>query len=470
MVNAKDMLKKFAGFSIVPIFTALITIFVIPVVSNLFPAEEYGKINLFYSVGILLTTLCTLGLDNSLIRYYFEPPEGLKKHNIQVIALLVGLGVDIALVILAVLFFPELVTDYLFGENCIGLIPILGLYVFASIVLRLLNIDARMEENYRRYNIQSIFQTFITRISFVFLAFISTYYAYSVVAMTIGMVGLAALFLVIQRNAFSFKGAHFNVKNIRILFAFGFPVMATNLVLNLNGMIGKLALSGANLYEAVGIFAIATTLSNVFTIIPTAFSTYWSPFMYKHYKTENKVIMEVHELVMFMTGFLVVLIVLFQDFLFAIVGDMYKECQAYFMLIMLNPIQALICETTAYGIVLKEKPIFNVIASGAGVSASAVVTLLLMNEYGALAAALGVACSSLLIAIIRSVIGQRFYKSVPYPMKTIATSLLLIICCCLNYFIYDDMFEKAIIGFFVIAVLLLFYHKPLLKALKSLLR
>lgn len=105
MVNAKDMLKKFAGFSIVPIFTALITIFVIPVVSNLFPAEEYGKINLFYSVGILLTTLCTLGLDNSLIRYYFEPPEGLKKHNIQVIALLVGLGVDIALVILAVLFF-----------------------------------------------------------------------------------------------------------------------------------------------------------------------------------------------------------------------------------------------------------------------------------------------------------------------------------------------------------------------------
>ncbi|WP_278853081.1 hypothetical protein, partial [Gordonibacter pamelaeae] len=168
MSDAKSMLKGLAGFSIVPITTAFITIFVIPVVSNVFPAEEYGKINLFYSVGTLLMAALTLGLDNSFIRYYFEPPRGLTCKSIQLIALAVGLLVTVFVTFVAVLFTPQAVSDYMFGECQPGLIVMLGLYVASLILFRLLNTDARMQENVRRYNVQSIAQAFVTRVAFVF--------------------------------------------------------------------------------------------------------------------------------------------------------------------------------------------------------------------------------------------------------------------------------------------------------------
>ena len=90
MVDASSFLKSLASFSIVPIFTALVTLIVIPAVSSIFPADEYGKINIFYSMGALLVTGVMLGLDNSLIRYDFEPPKGMTSGAIFRVAFFTG--------------------------------------------------------------------------------------------------------------------------------------------------------------------------------------------------------------------------------------------------------------------------------------------------------------------------------------------------------------------------------------------
>ncbi len=470
MSDAKSMLKGLAGFSIVPITTAFITIFVIPVVSNVFPAEEYGKINLFYSVGTLLMAALTLGLDNSFIRYYFEPPRGLTCKSIQLIALAVGLLVTVFVTFVAVLFTPQAVSDYMFGECQPGLIVMLGLYVASLILFRLLNTDARMQENVRRYNVQSIAQAFVTRVAFVFVALFSTYYAYSIVAMSVGMLFLSLFFLVLQRDAFAFPEGKVTASGIKMLFAFGVPVMMTNFVLHLNGMVGKLVMSGAGMYEAVGVFAIATTLSNVFTVIPSAFSAWWSPFMYRNYKTKQRTIAKVHDLVMLASGLIVAFIIIFQEVLFVIVGGEYATCQAYFMIIMLNPVQALICETTSYGIVLEEKPKYNVLASAFGVTLSAVITLTLMKEMGVYAAALGVAASALAISVMRTVIGQRCYKTIEAPTKTLACAALIVTACFLNTILCRSIASEIAGGFALIAILVLMYRTQIKEAVISLRR
>lgn len=467
MANARSMLKGLIGFSVVPIATAFITVFVIPVVSNVFPAEEYGKINLFYSIGALLTTLFMLGLDNSFIRYYFDPPKGMSRGSIQSIALGVGLVVTILATVMAICFFSEPVSVYLFGEFHPWLIIVLGVYVATLILFRLLNTDARMQENHRRYNVQSIAQALITRIAFVFVAVFSTYYAYSVVAITIGMLVLSLVFAFFQRDSFSHLNGNVSQKSLSILFSFGIPVMMTNFVLNLNGMIGRLMLSGAGMYEAVGIFAIATTLSNAFSVIPAAFSTYWSPFMYKNYQTEQNAISKVHDLVMLASGVIVALIIMMQDVLFVLVGHEYAVCQAYFMIIMLNPIQALICETTSYGIVLKERPVYNAISSVIGVVVSAVVTFILLDELGVLAAALGVAASALITGVLRTMVGQHYYKSVALPIKTLVSSCLIIAACFANSILYKSFISEVIAGVFLLAFFVTIYSRQVRDAITT---
>lgn len=467
MADARKMLKGLLGFSIVPITTALITIFVIPVISNVFPAEEYGKINLFYSVGALLTTLFMLGLDNSFIRYYFEPPRGLSRQSIQTMALAVGLVVTILCAAVCILFFSDPVSSYLFGEYRPWLIAMLAAYVAASVLFRLLNIDARMSERHGRYCVQSIAQTLITRIAFVAIALVSTRYVYSVVAMTVGMLVLALLFAFVQRRSFGRFESRVPHESVVILLSFGVPVMLTNFVLNLNGTAGRLILSGAGMYDAAGVFAIATTLSNVFTVIPTAFSTWWSPFMYKNYKTERETITKVHDLVMLGAGIIVALIIMLQNVLFSLVGGEYAACQTYFMIIMLNPIQALICETTSYGIAIKEHPIYNAVASAIGVATSIVVTIVLMKDFGVYAAALGVAASAIVTGIIRSVIGQRYYRCVASPLRTVVGSALIAIACFANSVFCQSVGVEIVAGAAMLVIFGLMYAREARGALAA---
>ena len=463
------MLKSLMGFSVVPIVSGLIAILVIPVVSHVFPEDEYGKINLFYSMGTLLMTACMLGLDSSQIRYFFEPPKGLTKCSIRTIAVIVGLGVDLLLVALAVFAFPQQVSQYLFGEQNIPLIACLGVFVASLIVFRVVNTDARMEGEVARYNVQAILQNFITKISFVAVGVLfTTHYDASIIAMTVMMALVSCWLLIRGRAGFMLERSSVTAGVLRTLLAFGMPMMMTSFVLNLNGMVGKIALSGAGLYAAVGVFAIATTISNVFTIIPTAFTTYWSPFMYEHYKTDQESIKRVHDLVMWGSVAIVALIIVFQNVLFLIVGGGYAACQTYFMLVMTNPIQALICETTAYGIALKEKPVYNVVASVLGVAVSAVVTFALMDSLGVLAAALGVAASSVVIGAMRTVIGQHYYKSVANPVKTVLTSLLILAACAFNGVFCQSVALEAGVGVLLLAISMLLYRRELAAFLASL--
>lgn len=469
MANARNMLKSLMGFSVVPIVSGLIAILVIPVVSHVFPEDEYGKINLFYSMGTLLMTACMLGLDSSQIRYFFEPPKGLTKCSIRTIAVIVGLGVDLLLVVLAVFAFPQQVSQYLFGEQNIPLIACLGVFVASLVVFRVVNTDARMEGEVARYNVQAILQNLITKISFVAVGVLfTTHYDASIIAMTVMMALVSCWLLIRGRAGFTFERSSVAAGALRTLLAFGMPMMMTSFVLNLNGMVGKIALSGAGLYAAVGVFAIATTISNVFTIIPTAFTTYWSPFMYEHYKTDQESIKRVHDLVMWGSVAIVALIIVFQNALFLIVGGGYAACQTYFMLVMTNPIQALICETTAYGIALKEKPVYNVVASVLGVAVSAVVTFALMDSLGVLAAALGVAASSVVIGAMRTVIGQHYYKSVANPVKTVLTSLLILAACAFNGVFCQSVTLEAGVGVLLLAISMFLYRRELAAFLASL--
>lgn len=467
MADARGMLKGLLGFSVVPIATALVTIFVIPVVSNVFPPEEYGKINLFYSVGALLTTLSMLGLDNSFIRYYFEPPKGLSRRSIQTMALMVGLVVTALCAVISTLFFSKPVSSYLFGEYRPWLIVMLAIYVAASILFRLLNTDARMSESHGRYCVQSIAQVLITRIAFVAIAVVSTRYVYSIVAMTVGMLSLSLIFAFIQRRSFGCFGCDTPRESVMHLLSFGIPVMLTNFVLNLNGTAGRLILSGAGMYDAAGVFAIATTLSNVFTVIPTAFSTWWSPFIYKNYRTEQLIIAKVHDLVMLVAGSIVALIIMMQDVLFSLVGGEYAACQVYFMIIMLNPIQALICETTSYGIVIKEHPIYNVIASAIGVTASIVITIVLLDDFGVYAAAVGVAGSAVATGLMRSIIGQRYYRSVSSPLRTSVGSTLIVVACFANSVFCQSIEFEIIAGVAMLALFGAMYAREVRRAFLS---
>lgn len=469
MASIKDVLKGSLTYSVVPICTALLTLFVVPFVSYVYPTDEYGKINLFYTVGSLGMSIFLLGFDYFFMRNYYDYDEGRSPKVLFTLALAVGIGVDVVASVAVFLFFRGAASKVLFGRDDPASLLMLAVYIACLIAFRLLNTMARMRGNAARFNVQSVMQNVITRASFVLIAWYSTSYQWALLVMTLGMALVTAVFMFRQRSeCLQLVSRSTAGPLVKAGWLFGVPCMLDAMATQLNSSIGKIVLSGYGMFDAVGVLAIATTLSTAFSMIPQAFGTYWAPFMYKNYKTEQRLIRNMHDLVMVLSITLTVGIYALQDVLFLLVGQSYKTGQAIFMLLMLVPVQSLICETTNYGIMLENKPVYGTAATACGVALCAVLTICLVPSLEVNAVGIAVGLSAVVTGVMRSVIGCRFYRSVNSWGRTAVGSALIIAVCASNFFVYQSLPARLLISGVVLAITCLLYRRQLAYGLERL--
>lgn len=452
-MDASKFIKNLIKYCIPSIVSAIVGIAVIPLISRLFPTEDYGKINLFYSVGNMILYIVLLGLDSAYIRFYFEQPEGVSRKQLFSLSIWTSTVSACFATIIFTIFLQDLVTSYLFGERYdLGIIALL-VYIIGLVLFRLLSIETRMEGKALRYNIQQILLIFTNRVSFVIIALYSTNYRYSVWTITISSIVLGIVFFFTQKKKSDLAFPKIKKNILKTVFAFSIPLMPTTVMTWLNNSAAKMVLSGYNDFNSVGILSIATSVANIFSLVPAAFSTYWSPFMYKNYKDEGYFIKKVHDYICLLCVVLVVLIFWFQDILYAIVGVNYKASQPYFMLVMLTPIQTLLCETTSYGIILSNKTKYNLYISVVAVAFNILAGISLYPLIGVYSVVAGIAGSAIIQIILKTIVGQRYYVSISQPIKTMASVILLLCVVFMNVFAYNNLFIRIIAGVITLVII-----------------
>ncbi|MCR4697457.1 MAG: lipopolysaccharide biosynthesis protein [Lachnospiraceae bacterium] len=467
-MDVKKFLKNILKYTVPSVISAIVGIVVIPIISRVFPTEDYGKINLFYSVGNMLMYIVLMGLDSALIRFYFEPPEEANKNKIFELALWTSVSISIILSLISVLFFSKQISNYLFGELQINMLIALLLYIIGLILFRLVSIEMRMENKAFLYNIQQILLIITNRVSFVLIAFYSTEYKYSIWVITICSLFFGLIFLLLQKNLKDLGIPKLKTRVLKKIFSFSIPLMPTMVMVWANNSVAKIVLSGFNDYESVGILSIATSVANIFSLIPAAFATYWSPFMYKNYKSEKEFIQKVHNYICMLSLIIVLGIFCTQDILYTIVGGDYKVSQPYFMLVMLTPIQTLICETTSYGIVLSNKTKFNLLISVVSLLVNYFVGYYSYNYLGVYGVVMGIAISAIIQLYLKTIIGQKYYRSINNKYKTIGCFSLIISSCVLNVLFYENIMIRILYTLGIFVLLFVIYNKEILSCKKIL--
>ena len=444
MIKGKEIIKGLAGYSLTPIATALMTILAIPLISNFYPAEEYAKISIFYSVGAVVSNFAFLGLDSSFIRFFYDPPKSLSNKTMALLALCVATVVNCTLIFIILLTCPKMAAVLLFGESNTPALIVLGVYIAGSIAFRMSNTIARMRSEVRDYNLQQILQNLISKFLFAIAVLVSTNFFPSIVVMALGTIAVSTYFLTKQRENFGLDGSHPSRSDIKLLFAFGIPCCINGLVLILSTSIGKIILGWLGLFEDAGVLAIAMTIASAFSLLPQAFSLYWSPFVYKNHAAEHARIREMHDYVMAAALVATCVIVVGQDALYMLVGPGYASSQSYFMLLMTAPIATLICETTGYGTMLANKPIYVSVISIIGIIINALLTFVLASVFGGFAAGVAVCVSSIFICLAKSITGQLFYPCINSIARSSISAGAILLLCLGNCLFYDSWGYKAI--------------------------
>lgn len=128
----------------------------------------------------------------------------------------------------------------------------------------------------------------------------------------------------------------------------------------LNASVSTLVLRNLMDIAAVGIYSSALGLAATVNIIQTGFNTYWAPYVYEHYQTDDKArFFTVHRLMAcLLTGFGLTLTIL-QSVVFLLLGAKYRSSVIYFPFLFLAPICYCLSETTGMGIGIAKKSYWN---------------------------------------------------------------------------------------------------------------
>ena len=456
--TAESFVKSLFGFSMSTWINCIIEFLSTPIVALFFVPEEFGKISMFLTYVDLFLSFSYLGLDQAFTRFYNEPTGKNDKKSLLTVCLS-GAMISCA-VITAIVFLMTKRISIAILDEVNYLIPLcVSIGVLSQCVLRFFRLTSRMQKNSVMYTVQSVAVTWLKKISFIFIAFASPTALPAIVTIAVCSILVTIVFFFLRLPTdFSFK-CDYSKKAIAPILKYSTPLILVEVILKLNNKISTLVLNNYADKEMVGIYSFAVHIAAIISVIQQGFGAYWTPFVYENYKTDQKRIEKVHHTITFVMTCFGLLIILFQYPIFLILSNgEYDNGRIIFSLLLIAPVCYTISETLGLGIHLSKKTYWHIFISSINIILNVVLCVLLVPRIGLLGAALSSAISAICNMILKTVIGERYYKCTSSYWRMITSLILLLSAGLINYFMYESVIRYLFFVLFI-GVEMLIYRK-----------
>lgn len=456
----KYSISTFANIGILGLSMLLTGLFISP--------ENLGQINLFIGWTGTIMTAAILGLDQSLVRFFYEPPKNLSSNGLfrlcfyfsSLVLLLLGTFASTFLlspIYVAIGFFAV-------GQWAV---PLLFLNAFFFMLARYFNMLYRMEANIALYTAESILMQFFYRLFYVLGAFV--WPKNPVPAMMLcsagGLFAFALIFSFMRRSVLRPQKGEFKKANYAAILPYGFAVAPTALMLSLNTSISQSLLTHWLGAAATGVYGYAVQLSNIVSMVQGGFASFWGAYMFANYKTQQPRIKRVHNYLNFVVLCFFAVLVALEDIIFIILPQ-YAAVKQIFPLMMLSAVFTILCETTVYGNAIARRPIYDTIGFGLCLFFNLAFVLVLTPLFGLVGAAAALAIANFIMFAFRTYTAQRLYSSVENPKKTAVAIALAVFLAILGTFFANYFLAKLAISAVFFVLFCLVYKRQLLQLLQ----
>ena len=449
-----SFVKSLIGFSMSAWVTAAISFFATPIVTRAFLPEELGKINMFITIVNIFMTLAYLGVDQAFTRFYHEPPGKNDKKSLLSLCMIMTLIIFI-LICAGIIIFGKSLSMTIVGYVTYVVPAAIIISIFSQIILRFLNLSARMEKNMVLYNIQAVISTVLSHLSYVAVVLYSTEAIDAIIFRTLSLfVFVVFLFFYVRKRSFSMR-MDYSKPVIKDILLYALPLCPASVLSVLNNSIGQLILKRFLDYSAIGIYSNAVTVSAILTLVQNGFNNYWGPFVYENYKTEQKKIIRVHHILSFGIIFFGLTVIFFQDVIYyLLIGRMYWASKQIFPLLIISPICYTIAETLGIGIRLAKNTYLNIPVAAVNLVVNIGLSFLLIPRLGVVGAAAAAAASSLVTLLARAILGEKRYRCSDNYVKLIVSLVAFTAAAVFHVFIYTDPIKYLVYAAAMIIVCL----------------
>lgn len=462
----QSFLKVFFSLGIGTFLYLIVGLIGTPIITRLVDPVDYGQMSILSVYSNIGMMLCGLGLDQTLVRYFYqeEDPSYQRKllHNCYAIPLIFTAICGIALLI-----------SHFCGLKWMTLTELILLLINVVVLIlsRFAMLLLRLRFHSKIFSLANIVQkaTYIV-MSVVLILLIKKHHFIILAVSTItGVLVSTVIAMLYERDLWKFPKlkTNFPIRRSELLL-YGLPLMLSSSITVLFNALDKLFIEHFCTLSDVGVYASAMNLMAVFSIIKTSFTAIWMPSAVSHYEKnpDNKdFFQQGHAFISILMLCLGAAVILFKDVFVLLLGQEYHDASFILPYLMFESIMYTISETTATGMVVQKKSMYQVIVAGGACLANFIGNLILTPLYGPQGAALSTGISYIIYFAIRTALSNRVFY-VNYGLHRLAISVAALFGFAAYGSNYAFSWVTVVLFLGVIAVIAIAYRKDLVHAWK----
>lgn len=452
-----SILKHFAIIGFGAVLNMLVGLFTTPIITRLVVPEQYGRSSMFNTYTNLLMLFLSIGLDQSLVRYFYRKDDIFYKRGLLRQCCIIPMSImGVIAVFIFLLIYPLGIIKLPYNSY------VTGMFIIATFVLllnRFAMLVVRLQSKSRLYSFLNVghkaVYVILSIIMLLNLKSVDQYYIL-IFSTTASYAITTFVAVVAERKLWGISRGSTNV-HYNDLVKYGVPLLIANSVYLLFQTIDKISLQHFCTYNEVGIYSSAMSLMSIIAIIRTTFCTIWAPATIEHYEKDpndksfyqqgNRYI----TVIMMLFG---ITLMLSKDLIAFLLGEKYRDAAQILPFLMFQPIMYTISETTVVGIYFKEKSYAQLVVSAVSCVCNLIGNIILIPLVGAKGAAISTGLSYILFYTLRTAFSNRFYY-IDFGLKKFYMLTFLIVL----YALYNTFvkFNILTVIFYAIIVSLLLW-------------
>ena len=457
-----NLIKKFLSFSIGGYVNALIGLLTVPIVTRMLSPEQYGIASLISIIVEMLVVFCSLALDQSFVRFFYEVEE---EERGKLLKDCLYYPVFITIFSSLIIFiFRNQISIFILGkkEKVIWLIIVFS--IVALIIKSFAFLVVRMQQKGGLY---SFFYILIKVVEFSFiLLFFKIYgndYKVIVLATLFSTLITSLLMIGVERKIWKLGGKRKIEK--KELLNFSAPLVLTLALTWVFGSSDKITIKIFSNLKELGLYSGAFRIVSVISVIQTGFTSFWTPFIYERYsKNPDDLVFykkanDYLSLIFFLIGFSILAT---RNIIIILLGEKYYDSLFIVPMLIFVPIMYLISETTMMGIGFKKKSKYFLYISIIVAIFNIIGNILLVPKYGAKGAAISTGISYIIFFSLRTYFSLKLINF-GFNLKRIYMVIILLLCYALYLSFYNNLKYTILLGGLLIITVLLIYKSVLLE-------
>lgn len=411
MDTGPQIVKKFLGFSIGPIGSAIIGFLTVPIITYFVLPEEFGKSSMYHVASQLVSMTIYLGLDRSFIREYkTDVPKNKLLWNSVTIPLALSL-----LILLSIIFFRKPLSILLFDYEYPKAIVLLGIAIPLTVLKRFNLIMIRMEEKALLFSLVNILDRVFTLVATLgILLLVRRDFIGIVEGSFFGLLSTVLFLFCCNYKTWKTK-IQFDWYLLKKMLMYALPLVPSSLLIWGLNSIDKIALRTWSDFGQIGIYAVVFKIITAVKLMQGSFASFWWPTAFRWHESNAKTDKFTKATSITTTGMTILffLIVLFRHMIMLLFDEKYSEGARFMPFLLFIPVMYTISETTVIGIHFSRKSVFDMYIAVLTFVIALGLNVLLVPSYGALGASIGSGIAYICFYLLRTIFSNSLGWNIP---------------------------------------------------------